>query len=147
MQRIARQRRCIAVDFDYRAMGLRTMDPKSRRIIPLLVLVAAFIATQHLWKIRLLIDPIEVEVAPGTVALYSTAWCNYCAQARDFLDRSGVPYTEFDIERSPSAEQAFRLLGGRGVPLVQIGDQRVHGFSPSEMRAALEQLPRQAEAE
>lgn len=116
------------------------MAQASRRVIPLLVLAAAFMVSQQLWKIRLLVDPLDVEVPAGAVELYGTTWCSYCARAREFLDTSGVPYADLDIEQSPSAEQAFRQYGGQGVPLIRIGDTIIHGFSPQQMRKALEAL-------
>lgn len=122
------------------------MDTKSRRIILLLVLVAAFIATQNVWRINLLLNPVDTEVAPGDVALYGTRWCHYCAKVRTFFELSDIPYADFDIERSDAAARAFRELGGRGVPLVRIGDRVIHGFAPREMRAALNATARQPQA-
>lgn len=116
------------------------MNSRVRRLAPLLALVVAFIASQQLWRLELILTPVESEVPSGAVALYGTAWCNYCARARSFLEANDIPFADFDIEHSPAAAQAFQRLGGRGVPLVRIGDRVVHGFAPGEMRRALEKL-------
>lgn len=113
----------------------------SRRIIPLLILVLGFAASQNLWRLELLLNPVEADIAPGTVAMYGTAWCGYCADTRDFFERADIPFANHDIERSPSAAEAFERLGGQGVPLVKIGNRIIHGFDPGAMREALQQLP------
>ena len=37
---------------------------------------------------------------PQTVVMYATAWCPYCAKARDYFARTGTAYVEHDIEKS-----------------------------------------------
>ncbi len=113
------------------------MDTKNRNVILLLVLVFGFIASQNLWRLELLLNPLDAEVEPGDVSLYVTAWCNYCDRARRYLDDAGVPYAEHDIEKSPAARQAFAELGGQGVPLIRVGDDVLHGFAPAALRRAL----------
>jgi glutaredoxin len=63
------------------------------------------------------------------VVMYATSWCPYCAQAREYFGRSGIAYTEHDIERSASAKAEFKRLGGRGVPLILVGREKLSGFS------------------
>lgn len=72
-----------------------------------------------------------------SVVLYATSWCGYCAKTRAFLNDHQVAFTEYDIEKSSEAYASYRALGGNGVPVVVIGDQVIHGFSPDEMAAAL----------
>ena len=116
------------------------MDPRSRNLVLLLVLVFGFIASQHLWRIELLLNPLNVQVDAGDVSLYVTEWCTYCNRARGYLDDAGIDYAEHDIEHSESARAAFAELGGQGVPLLRIGDALVHGFAPGQIRAALEMV-------
>ena len=63
------------------------------------------------------------------VVMYATSWCPYCAQAREYFGRSGIAYTEHDIEKSAGAKAEFRRLGGRGVPLILVGGEKMSGFS------------------
>ncbi len=74
----------------------------------------------------------------GPVVVFSTAWCGYCKKTKHFLNTHNVPYQERDIEESAAAADAFARLGGRGVPLVLVGDQAIHGYSLGRLRAALE---------
>lgn len=72
--------------------------------------------------------PARAEATPEVV-MYATAWCPYCAKARDYFARSGIAYTEHDVEKSASAKAAFKRLGGRAVPLIVVGRERLNGFS------------------
>ena len=65
---------------------------------------------------------------PGVV-MYATSWCPYCKQARAYFQQQGIAYAEHDIERSAAANAEFKLLGGRGVPLILVGNQVMKGFS------------------
>ena len=83
--------------------------------------------------------PVDYEAdRAGPVTLYSTEWCGYCTRTRRFLDTRDVPFVELDIEKSPAASAEFYRLGGRGVPVVTVGDQVVHGYNLRRLRAALE---------
>ena len=63
------------------------------------------------------------------VVMYATGWCPYCARARAHFRRNSIDYVEHDIEKSASARAEHQRLGGRGVPLILIGEQRMNGFS------------------
>ena len=65
----------------------------------------------------------------GEVVMYSTPSCGYCKQARRFFRDQGIAFTEHDIRSDAAARRAFERLGGKGVPLILIGDQRMSGFS------------------
>ena len=75
--------------------------------------------------------------ARAEVKMYSTDWCGYCRQAREFFARSGIRYTELDIEKSTSAHAEYKSLGGRGVPLIVVGDRRMSGFSEARLAQML----------
>jgi glutaredoxin len=67
--------------------------------------------------------------AAQPVVMYATSWCPYCAQAREYFGRNGIAYTEHDIEKSAGAKAEFKRLGGRGVPLILVGREKMSGFS------------------
>lgn len=66
--------------------------------------------------------------APAVV-MYSTDWCGYCAKARAYFAENGIAYVDHDIDTSAAAGAAFRRHGGRVVPLIFVGSQRLDGFS------------------
>ena len=65
----------------------------------------------------------------NNVVMYSTAWCGYCRQARRYFKSKGIQYVERDIERSRLAKRAYDRLGGNGVPLIVVGENKMSGFS------------------
>jgi mycoredoxin len=58
------------------------------------------------------------------VTMYTTVWCGYCRRLKDGLDRSGVDFTEIDIDRvEGAAEVVMRINGGnQTVPTVLFED-------------------------
>ncbi len=67
------------------------------------------------------------------VVIYTTAHCPYCKQAKQYLAQKGVSYREVDVETSISGKEEYRKLGGNGVPLIMVGDQKVEGFSATAL--------------
>lgn len=75
--------------------------------------------------------PAKKERFGGTVEIYVTDWCGYCKQALGYMKSKGIPYVAYDIEKDSSARQRHKELGGRGVPLIIIGSNKMPGFSPA----------------
>jgi len=73
----------------------------------------------------------------GTVEMYVTDWCGYCKKAESYMSSKGIPYVTYDIEKDSSAKRRHRELGGRGVPLIIIGSNRMSGFSPETLELYL----------
>lgn len=75
--------------------------------------------------------------AQGQVILYATDWCGYCRKTKEFFNHQGVAYVEYNIEKDAEARQEFERLGGRGVPLVVIGETVIRGYDVEAMKSAL----------
>jgi glutaredoxin len=72
------------------------------------------------------------------VVLFSTAWCDYCAQARKFLEAAQIKYADLDVERNIDAMHYHaKVLRAGGVPVIVIGNRIVFGYDERELRAAL----------
>jgi len=69
----------------------------------------------------------------GTVEIYVTDWCGYCKKAEKYLESNSIPYVAYDIEKDKAAEQRHKELGGRGVPLIIIGTNKMSGFNPKTL--------------
>jgi len=63
------------------------------------------------------------------VIIYTTSWCGYCKRAKKHFKDKGLRYTEMNIEKSRIAKMQFDKLGGKGVPVILVGDKRMSGFS------------------
>lgn len=71
------------------------------------------------------------------VVMYTTATCPACRAAKQYFASKGVSYEEIDVQNSPAGREAFQRLGGRGVPLILVGDKRMEGFNASALDAML----------
>ena len=108
------------------------------RITSLLLLLRVAGAAANWQQITRLIRPSYPQ-GPGNaqVTMYSTQTCGYCARARRYCDRQGAAYQDHDIEPSQAARRAYQSSGGRGVPVIVIGDKVIHGFDEGQIRRAL----------
>lgn len=68
-------------------------------------------------------------VTANRVTMYSTSWCGYCKKARRYFQQQGIAYREYDIEKNKRAKAAYDRIGGRGVPVILVGNKRMNGFS------------------
>jgi len=80
--------------------------------------------------------PQSQPAAAVPVVMYATAWCPYCAKARAYFKQTNTAYVEHDIEKSADAHAEFRRLGGRGVPLILVGNEKLSGFSELAFESA-----------
>lgn len=71
------------------------------------------------------------------IKMFATDWCPYCRKAQDFFARQGIRYTHVDIEKSEAARAEYQRLGGRGVPVILVGTQRMNGFSEERLASML----------
>ncbi|RAU46909.1 MULTISPECIES: glutaredoxin family protein [unclassified Pseudomonas] len=112
------------------------------RTLKKFVLIMMVVVVYQNWgKIENFVHPdptVSAQVQSNArVTLYATDWCGYCKQTRRFLDSKGIPYTEYDIEKSKEGRKAYEALGGRGIPLIDVNGTLIRGFSPEETLAAL----------
>ncbi|MCP3931969.1 MAG: hypothetical protein GY705_23085 [Bacteroidetes bacterium] len=72
--------------------------------------------------------------------MYGTSWCGYCAKARKLLDDHNITYFEYDIEASKEGYNQHKDLGGRGVPVFQIGGKVLKGYNPQRLLQLVDEL-------
>lgn len=62
--------------------------------------------------------------AAGTITMFSTTWCGYCARLKSQLTSAGIAYREINIEEvDGTAELVEKLNGGnQTVPTVLFPD-------------------------
>jgi len=75
--------------------------------------------------------------AKDRVRIYTAVWCGYCKRAKAHLAAKGVPYDEVDVEASQQGRSEFVQLGGHGVPIILVGNQRMDGFNAERLDAML----------
>lgn len=72
--------------------------------------------------------------------IYTTSWCTYCKEAKNYLRNKGIEIVEKDIEADESAKD--ELLGKvgffTGVPVIDINGKLLDGFNPAQIDLAIE---------
>jgi glutaredoxin len=71
------------------------------------------------------------------VRIYTVPWCGYCNKAKSHLAAKRVPYDEVNVGASERGRAEFLQLGGRGVPVILAGNQRMDGFDAARLNAML----------
>lgn len=71
------------------------------------------------------------------ITLYTTPGCSHCRQLKHWLQQHHVPFREMDVQRSSRALREFQRHGGRGVPLLLVGETRITGFEPKRLAGHL----------
>jgi len=65
--------------------------------------------------------------------VYSSAWCRDCHEAKTFLAKHNISYTEIDIEAVPGATQeVIARTGKRAIPQFVIDGKWVQPYAPGE---------------
>lgn len=67
------------------------------------------------------------------LVLYTAAWCRDCREAKRFLDKHGIAYTQVDIESTPgAADEVLRNVGKRAIPQFVIDGEWVQPYRPGK---------------
>jgi len=83
------------------------------------------------------LDPVKAQEARKypQIVLYSVSWCPHCREAKQYLAKNNIPFTNRDVEQDA---QAMTLLTDKyksqSVPLIVFGTGQneivMHGFTP-----------------
>ena len=72
------------------------------------------------------------------ITLYTTNWCPHCTRARRWLQQNSIAFTEYDVEKSPTAKREHRrLVPGGGVPTLDIDGIVLTGFNEQRVGKAI----------
>jgi glutaredoxin len=78
---------------------------------------------------------LQQAVRDFPVTLYTSETCEPCIQARELLNRRGVPYKDVNISDVDGLE---KLTGATGVPVMTVGRETYKGFESGAYQAALD---------
>lgn len=68
-----------------------------------------------------------------TLTVYCAPWCGDCREAKRFLAKHNIPYTEIDIESTPgAADEVVKQTGKRAIPQFVIDGKWVQPYKPGQ---------------
>lgn len=82
----------------------------------------------------------EKDFGAREVKMLTTTWCGVCKRAKAYLVGKGVNFSEYDVETSEIGKQEYKRLGGKGVPIILVGKQRMDGFSAAKLEEMLKNV-------
>ena len=72
------------------------------------------------------------------VTIYSTPVCHFCHAAKEYFEKNGVEFTDFDVAADAEKRQEMiEMTGQMGVPVIRIGDDVVVGFDEAKVAELL----------
>ncbi|MDE3104546.1 MAG: glutaredoxin family protein [Acidobacteriota bacterium] len=67
------------------------------------------------------------------LTVYSASWCRDCREAKRFLEKHNIPYTEIDIESTPGAAHAvISNVGKRAIPQFVLNGKWIQPYRPGQ---------------
>ena len=72
------------------------------------------------------------------VVVYTTQWCNFCKQTKEYLTNNNIPFLERDVEAGDTAiDDLYQSIGYPGVPKIVIGNKIINGFNLAMIKQEL----------
>ncbi len=81
------------------------------------------------------------------VVMYSATWCRMCKKAKQYFQINNIPYVSYDVEKSRIGKMDFKLLHGKSVPVIIVGNKRMNGFTAAKFDRLYEDQMKQKESE
>lgn len=73
------------------------------------------------------------------ITIYSMPECPPCIALKAFLKEHGIEYKDFDVEfNMDNRAKLVELSGGKKVPFVLIGEEKMLGFDEAKVRSILQ---------
>ncbi|MFW7379386.1 MAG: glutaredoxin domain-containing protein [Oligoflexus sp.] len=65
------------------------------------------------------------------IKVYTTAYCGFCHQAKNLLNRLNLPFEEIGLDRNPDLRRRLseENNGYRTVPMIFIDDKFIGGYT------------------
>jgi glutaredoxin len=95
-------------------------------------------------KLQSFSGPVQVSRANGAdsgVTIYTTEWCGVCQRSKAFFRQNGVPFHEWDVEKTDYGAAKFKQLGGSGVPVITVGTEKMMGFDANAFMSMWNKTP------
>ena len=71
---------------------------------------------------------------PRHVRLFVKSWCDWCSEAKDWLDERGITYEELDVSSDAAArKEMFELTGQTKAPCIDVDGEILADFDTDQL--------------
>ena len=75
------------------------------------------------------------------IILYSTPFCGWCEEAKEYLTAQGMPFKEVNVARDPVARaEVLRVSGQEYVPTIVVDGKVLANFDVEQLKSFLANL-------
>lgn len=72
------------------------------------------------------------------IKIYTSPICAECEKAKKYFKEQNIEYEEIDtFENREEAQKAFKKLGQKRIPIIEIGDEIFSGFDKKKIEEIL----------
>jgi len=71
------------------------------------------------------------------VVIYTTQHCPHCQHAKRWLKKNNIAFLDFNVAKPGKIQKNFFQMGGRSVPLIVVGEEKLTGFNPRQLKNLL----------
>ena len=126
---------------------MSTPAPTARRSnwLSLVLIVAVVVGGSEAWswwRSEQAAKQVSALSQQGSLLMYTTDTCPYCARARRWLNDAGARWQECNIDQDAACLKTFQSRGSPGVPLLNVNGQWRLGFDPVWVGQALQSSPK-----
>jgi glutaredoxin-like YruB-family protein len=73
------------------------------------------------------------------VSIYTTPTCQYCDQAKEYMDEHEIDYKEYDVSSDDKRrKEMIEESGQMGVPVLMLGEEMMIGFDEGRFEEMVE---------
>lgn len=69
--------------------------------------------------------------------VYTSTYCQYCSQVKNYLGENSVEYEERNVDKDEKYAEELWNTGLRSVPVTIIGEEKIVGFNKTKLDKAL----------
>jgi glutaredoxin len=110
------------------------------KILPLLIIGSERIDGYNDTLIKVAINSLFENESESEIIMFTMEGCGYCTKTRELLSKYNVDFVEYDIIKYPENRKKYDKLGGRGVPLTIIGNNKITGYNEKALKMAIKQI-------
>ncbi len=90
---------------------------------------------KHLTIIASMAMTLITAANAAEIEIYTASYCSECKTAKAYLKSHDIAFDEHDVENDLAQRTIFYARGGKGVPLLIVKGQMMHGFDEQKFES------------